>query len=340
MGPRTSISSPACSSSVRYGETSPSSSRSTVIATGSPGAEAIEYDRSATYPSSSVSRMSRCWPAWWPGQSGTLSVTVRTDAVSVVTALTLATCQVSRLRSAVPAMGLRRCGSRSSPRSRGRSYRAAPGCAPTWRSSRSTGAGRAAGPGPRGGPAAPRPPRLPSGGVAPPRRAAGQVGHRLVGRVAPVAVGHRERAVVPGQVQQRVHRHALPDGVQLGPLCDAVDVDGYVLARQGAELVPAPRLLLAAAADGEAPAVQGRVRGGAGRQDREVLGHVLAWRDPACGLRRVLPPAVESARNRAHACHPLIPGPAASLASVGGEILMRDAHGRRAVTTPGGAPLD
>jgi carnitine 3-dehydrogenase len=37
----------ASSTSARYGETSPSSSRSTVIASGSPGAEAIEYDRSA-----------------------------------------------------------------------------------------------------------------------------------------------------------------------------------------------------------------------------------------------------------------------------------------------------
>ena len=42
LGPRSSRSSPARSSSVRYGETSPSSSRSTVIATGSPGADAIE----------------------------------------------------------------------------------------------------------------------------------------------------------------------------------------------------------------------------------------------------------------------------------------------------------
>ena len=47
IGPRSSSSSPARSSSVRYGETSPSSSRSTVMASGSPGAEAIEYERSA-----------------------------------------------------------------------------------------------------------------------------------------------------------------------------------------------------------------------------------------------------------------------------------------------------
>jgi hypothetical protein len=41
-GPRTSTSSPGCASSTRYGETSPSSSRSTVTATPSPGAEEIE----------------------------------------------------------------------------------------------------------------------------------------------------------------------------------------------------------------------------------------------------------------------------------------------------------
>jgi hypothetical protein len=40
------------------------------------------------------------------------------------------------------------------------------------------------------------------------------------------------------------------------------------------------RLLLADAADGKAPAVQGRVRSRTGRQDREVLGQVLAGRAP------------------------------------------------------------
>src|SRR6202034_974416 len=85
------------------------------------------------------------------------------------------------------------------------------------------------------------------------------------------------------------------------------NVDGHVLARQVTELRPAPCLLPPGTADGEAPPVQGRVRGWAGRQDREVLGHVLPRRNPARVLSRVLAPAVESARNRAHESHPPAP---------------------------------
>jgi hypothetical protein len=221
------------------------------------------------------------------------------QAVSTVTALTLATCQVSRPRSAVPAMGLRRCGNRSSPRSRVVRI-------PQFQAAHPLGAlpevqVRHEQP---GRPAVLSCQRLAVVGVSHPRLTAGQVRHRHVGRIAPVAVGHRERAVMPGQVQQRVHRHAPPRGIQLGPLRDAVNVNGHVLGRQGAEIRPAPRLLLAATADGEGPPVQGGIRCRAGGQDREVLGHVLARRDPARVLRRILAPTVESARNRAHDRHP------------------------------------
>ena len=48
IGPRTSTWSPGRTSSTRYGDTSPSSSRSTVISTRVPsGTDAIEYDRVA-----------------------------------------------------------------------------------------------------------------------------------------------------------------------------------------------------------------------------------------------------------------------------------------------------
>jgi hypothetical protein len=127
---RSSSSSPAWSSSVRYGETSPPSSRSTVMASGSSGAEAMEYSRSAVEPSSAVSRTSTCCPARWPGQSGRSSPMVQTGDVSRVTEVTAAVCLVSRPCSAVPATGLRTCGSSRSPRSPARQRRAGPGRAP------------------------------------------------------------------------------------------------------------------------------------------------------------------------------------------------------------------
>ena len=88
---------------------------------------------------------SRCCPARCPGQPGTSSPIVTTESVSLITGVTVATCQVSRPHTAVPAMGHRRCDSRRSPRNRAGRDRAVPGPAPTLRSSRSTGAARAAG---------------------------------------------------------------------------------------------------------------------------------------------------------------------------------------------------
>src|SRR4029450_1265284 len=53
------------------------------------GAEAIEYDLTAEYPSEAVKRTSTCWPATCPGQSETSSVIVRAVAVSSCRATTV-----------------------------------------------------------------------------------------------------------------------------------------------------------------------------------------------------------------------------------------------------------
>jgi hypothetical protein len=108
--------------------------------------------------------------------------------------------------------------------------------------------------------------RLAVVGVSHPCLAAAQVGHWQVSCVAPVAVGHRERAVMPGKIQQRVHRHALPDRAELGPPSDAMDVDGHVLAR---------RLLLAAAADGKLQ--RSRAVCGVGPTDKTGKSLVRYW---------------------------------------------------------------
>src|SRR5262245_82404 len=54
------------------------------------GADAIEYDLTAEYPSAAVKRRSTCWPATCPGQSATSRVSVRAVAVSSRSATTVA----------------------------------------------------------------------------------------------------------------------------------------------------------------------------------------------------------------------------------------------------------
>src|SRR5262245_44907259 len=74
--------------------------------------------------------------------------------------------------------------------------------------------------------------------------AAGDVGERQVGRVP--TVGHREHVrrqlhtAREGFPEQRVHGDALPHGVQLGPLCYAMDVGRYGLVWERLELLPRP----------------------------------------------------------------------------------------------------
>ena len=200
-----------------------------MIAGGSPGALAIEYSRSARYPSSAVSRTSRCCPARWPGQSGTSSTIVLTRAVSSMTSSTVAICQLNRPRSAALATGHRTCGSRTSPRIPARPRREARARGPTSRSSRSRGAVRAAAPGRRARARAARrrrrrrPERFPS---------VTSSSGRFV--VYPPSEKANMRRVVLDLRQQRVDRHSLPHRVELRPAGDAVDVDRHRLARRSA----------------------------------------------------------------------------------------------------------
>src|SRR5262245_21156648 len=131
--------------------------------------------------------------------------------------------------------------------------------------------------------------------------AAGDVGERQVGRVPPV--GHREHVrrqlhtAREGFLEQRVHGDALPDGVQLGPLGDAMDVGRDGLVRECVELLPRPaRLQPALTTDREIPRSERRVRRGTGREHREVPRFVLAGREPA-GRRVTVSSAPKSSRD-------------------------------------------
>jgi hypothetical protein len=130
-------------------------------------------------------------------------------------------------------------------------------------------------------------------GQGDPRLAARGVLERDVGRVA--AVGELDdvlgRRLDP--VEQRVDGDALPDGVELRPLCDAVDVDGDLLAGQSLELLPGPPARLVDLADDrEVPAVERRMWRRACGEDGEVPGHVLAGRHAVAG--RVVAAAPEA----------------------------------------------
>src|SRR5207253_4894950 len=96
--------------------------------------------------------------------------------------------------------------------------------------------------------------------------------------------------------EPRVDGDALPAGVQLRPLGDAVDVAGDLLARQVAELIPGPApRLVDLADDREVPFLERRVRRRAGGEHREVRRHVLAgWDARGVGVDAA---AAESARD-------------------------------------------
>src|SRR5215207_6479188 len=135
-----------------------------------------------------------------------------------------------------------------------------------------------------------------------PRLAAGDVLERQIGRVAAVA----ERADETGAldvdpVEERVDRDAFPGRVELGPLGDAVDVDGRRLVGQRLELFPGPAPALDAGADDpEAPFLERGARRRAGGEDGEIVDEVLAGRD-AGGERLVAALAAESAGDGGHA---------------------------------------
>src|SRR5437868_12905467 len=63
---------------------------------------------------------------------------------------------------------------------------------------------------------------------------------RQVRRVTPVAEREQVAGIMVDESEERVERDALPDGVELRPLGDAMDVGRDLLARQGLELVPRP----------------------------------------------------------------------------------------------------
>jgi hypothetical protein len=132
----------------------------------------------------------------------------------------------------------------------------------------------------------------------------GQVLQGQVGGVAAIGGDQREAGAGVQALQQGIQRHPFPGGAELGPVGDAVQVDGDLFCGQGAEAGPVPAPLLAGlAGDGELPVGEVDAGGRSGRQDREVLDQVLARGQLDAGT---VPPTLEPARHGAHRCGSLV----------------------------------
>src|SRR5262249_36700674 len=115
------------------------------------------------------------------------------------------------------------------------------------------------------------------------RPGAAQVGDGDVGRVAVFAEGHDElrRRLVARGLEEGVEGDVLPAGIELGPLGDAVDVDGLLGGRQRVQRLPGPAAELAPrrVLERERPPVERDARRRPSREDRELVSDVLPGRD-------------------------------------------------------------
>src|SRR5262249_30734446 len=82
--------------------------------------------------------------------------------------------------------------------------------------------------------------RLPLIGVHDPGLAPRDVAKRQMRRIAAITERNHVTTANADTCEQGIQRDALPVGIQLRPLCYAVDVLRHRLARQGAELAPGP----------------------------------------------------------------------------------------------------
>src|SRR5262249_43216243 len=154
-----------------------------------------------------------------------------------------------------------------------------------------------------------------------------QVLERQVGRIPAVAVRHEvrgRRLLEARRREQVVDRDSLPDGPELAPLGHAVDVDRELGLRQRLEVLPGP---LAnerpTVLQAQVPPVERRMWCWPGAQDREVLGHVLAGRDPLPVRFGPLAPGEASGRDHGRLLG-VAPACVTTLQNVDGPLLVED----------------
>jgi hypothetical protein len=104
----------------------------------------------------------------------------------------------------------------------------------------------------------------------------GQVFQGQVGALAAVGGDQREAGAGLHPLQEGVQRHPLPGGAELGPVGDAVEVDGDLLAGQGAEAGPVPAPLLVGFA-GDTSSQSSRSMLGVGPADRTGKSSTRYW---------------------------------------------------------------
>src|SRR4051812_5591115 len=149
--------------------------------------------------------------------------------------------------------------------------------------------------------------RLATVGECHPGLATHEIRERQIRGVATVAECRRVGPIRLDAVEQRIDRNPLPDGVELAPFGDAVDIDGDRLARQCPELIPGPPPRgLYRSPDGEVPLRERCARGRPGGKYREIRGEVLPGRDPT-GNSGVLAPASAKPARDEISCHASAP---------------------------------
>src|SRR5262245_56859858 len=133
-----------------------------------------------------------------------------------------------------------------------------------------------------------------------------QVLKRQISGVPAVTVRHevgRRRLLEARRREQVVVRDTFPDGSELTPFGHAVDVDRELGPRHRLELLPRPLTdERSAVLQAQVPPVERRTWCRPGAQDREVVGHVLAGRDPF--IIRFDMPAPGEASGRGHGRFP------------------------------------
>ena len=170
------------------------------------------------------------------------------------------------------------CDSHSAPRIPGRPHQGIRSPSPTWRSSRSRGAGtrRRTGPpcsGVRGSPSWLSASRLPG-------RTKSSSGRLVVNPCSAWTSTHRVEGWTPARAQQRLQRHSLEPVVETAPAGDAMDVAERFGPRQRLQLGPGQaERTLDGAREGEAPPRQVDPGHAPVVQHRPLPGGDLPWRE-------------------------------------------------------------
>src|SRR5207245_5281970 len=110
------------------------------------------------------------------------------------------------------------------------------------------------------------------------------IDERQIGGIASIAESDdipRDVGVIIHLLQQGLDGDAFPMGIELGPLGDTTDVDGWCLMGKGQQFLPGPTLwFFHVPYNREIPLLQGSMRRRPCREDRKAALKILSRREP------------------------------------------------------------